>query len=373
MKKLAIISMICLLLIIFTGCDVTTELNQRTIVQAIGIDYDELTQRYNVVLQYYSPTASSGEGATRISGDNVKISVSEADTIIDAISDGATKNGKENFYGHCEFVIIGKSLAEKGIKHVTSFLDGDFMIRSNIKLLIAETTAEQVLKTKINENIMPVQAIDTILSETQTKTQRKNINYYKIASVLNNKSGDVAIPIISIEQDDGKSSFLADKMAIFKDQNMVAVLDRAEALGGYFLRNETGNTVLSLSEGGSEKAVEIFYSDCVIGYKDGAFTAEISCKAFVRQIYPENIATADIEKEMQRGAEAKITEYCVGAYSKAVKQNGSDIFNLKKTLLVKNNAEFVQNEADIENFLKNADFKINVTVNIDRSGVLKTQ
>ena len=119
-KKMGLF-LITALLFLCSGCIPSVELNERAIVQAIGVD--TVKGGYRVSLQIFSP--GGGDGPTEINAgqQNAKMITAEGKTISDAIQQATLEQGRQIFYGHNRLLVIGESTVKKGISDILPFFN----------------------------------------------------------------------------------------------------------------------------------------------------------------------------------------------------------------------------------------------------------
>ena len=160
-KKMGLFLVIALLFLC-SGCIPSVELNERAIVQAIGVD--SVKGGYRVSLQIFSP--GGGDGPTEIDAgqQNAKMITAEGKTISDAIQQATLEQGRQIFYGHNRLLVIGESTVKKGISNILPFFNSGYQSRPSINVMAAEGTAEGILSANIQQGIIPAESLEKMVA-----------------------------------------------------------------------------------------------------------------------------------------------------------------------------------------------------------------
>ncbi|WP_088068009.1 Ger(x)C family spore germination protein [Gottfriedia luciferensis] len=125
-----------ILTVILSGCSNYKELNQISIVLAMGVDYLPKEKKYEMILQILNPssiaTQSGSQGVPIISLED------KGKTISEAARNVTKKGSRTNIYSHIALVVIGETLArEKSLNYIFDVFERDSKIRVNIPVVIA--------------------------------------------------------------------------------------------------------------------------------------------------------------------------------------------------------------------------------------------
>ena len=90
--KLLLIPVCCLL---FSGCIKIVNLQDRAIVQGVGVDYED--GQYLVTMQIFSSDGSGGQTIIDSSKQNAKVITCRGKTISEAVEDTSISQGKDFF------------------------------------------------------------------------------------------------------------------------------------------------------------------------------------------------------------------------------------------------------------------------------------
>src|SRR5207253_4416944 len=133
MNRVICIFLMFLLLISFlTGCWSSKELNELSIVTALGIDKTE--NGYLVSAQIINP----GEIAGKTSSGRTEVIrfMKSGNTILEAIRKLATDSPRKIYVSHLRVVVFGEKLAREGIGKTLDILSRDHEMRSDFYLMV---------------------------------------------------------------------------------------------------------------------------------------------------------------------------------------------------------------------------------------------
>lgn len=123
-------------LLFVQSCLPSVELNERAIVEAVGID--KINGEFVVSVEYYDPDANNPENL-----QTAFIKASE-NSISLAISEINSKINKQLYFGHNNIIVVGKDAAKKDINSILEFFDFEPQTKSDICVFIADN-AEQIV------------------------------------------------------------------------------------------------------------------------------------------------------------------------------------------------------------------------------------
>ncbi len=257
MAKRLIASLCAVLLLVLGGCIPSTELNERAIVQAIGVDRVE--GGYRVTLQIFSPNGNGQEGVD-ISEQNAKIISADGKTISEAIHIATLKQGKQIFYGHNRLLIIGRQAAEEGITEILPFFNGGYQARPNIDVMLADSTAEDILSANIQQGILPAESLQNMIDNYTQNGSVLKTRLIDMVEAYYDGSDSIALPLIKVtEKMDGNGA--SEKKEESVEKSHVVMLDGTAVLtdgklAGYLNENETRGLVWILDK--LEKTLLVF-------------------------------------------------------------------------------------------------------------------
>lgn len=259
MKKIIMLFFITLLL---GGCYDYKELNDMSIISAIGVDYDN--GLYEVTLEI---TNSSKDGSSTEIETNVvsakNINISKAFDMVKNMTD------KEVYLEHVELLVIGKGLAQAGVNDVFDYIIRDTTINSNYFVVVCDNVND-LLGTKLENKSVSSVVVDTI-SYTQDDTKIDDLDIL-VSKYITGKE-DIALPCVYFEDD----NLLYRDVAYFDRDKMVGLIDNKMYS---FLVLDTKN-MLFTSKGNT---FSISNKDVSMEVKDNKIVIDIKVDGLIKEV-----------------------------------------------------------------------------------------
>lgn len=139
MRKWLILMAAGALSVLLTGCMGAVPIDQRMLVQAVGIDWQE--GQYQVTLQIFSPARKEGEST----GQEVCSAVGE--DLAECMRGIRLETGQELFLGNCRLVILSEPAASERTAEVVDYLLSDHELRPGTPLYLTEGEAAALLES----------------------------------------------------------------------------------------------------------------------------------------------------------------------------------------------------------------------------------
>ena len=221
MKRI-ILLIICLFLL--CGCYDYQELNDMSIVSAIGVDYVDDNYIVNLEITKSSKDGSSTEIETKIfSGKNKNI--------VEAFTEAKNMSDKAVYMEHVELLILGKGLAEKGFSPVIDYIIRDTTINNNYFMVVVDDL-NQIFDIKLENQSTSEVIVDTV-EYYLDKTSIDDLDI--IASNLLNDKQDIAIPYITLNEENIEFKEIAYKLYNNKAYTILKPVEYLEELEPYGL------------------------------------------------------------------------------------------------------------------------------------------
>lgn len=344
MKKIAALILAILCMVSFTSCTGATQLDDRLIIQGIGIDVDG--GEYLATIMYLDTDNKRDEAP------GTGVIYSNGKTVMDALTNAVSQSGKEPLYGQNLFLIIGSTLAKQGIGNAMNFFANFYESRPTISIFISTTSAKNIMSTPgVTATI-----IDK-LGETETASGRIILSNLKdfISDNLNKTSQ----PKTALIEREGDSVYTSGT-AIFKNDKLVGMLSYEETLGALIILNDTkvASEVVTL-EG---EDVSFSISNCKTKIKtyisNSMLEFDIDIKAKV-DIYELNEFKESIKKDIEK----RVQNICDYAIEKCIKEYSADIFGFGKRVL-QTDEDYYENVDDWEGVLKGARYNTSVEIEL---------
>lgn len=266
MKKY-LLSLIPLFLLLLFGCSAgnTTEINDRLIIEAIGIDITGKDD-FRITVQALD-SISSGSGDTSANGDNITRSYCfYGDTVADAISEISAKTGLIPLFSQMRIILLGEKVVREKLNEALDYFIRENTARNDVLIAAASGEAKDITDADLGSNIIGGKIVEDILYSDISGNISYAVPLYKFISRLLSDTDCAYCPLMSTIADEVNKEFrmpAVSGLLIFgNDGNII------------FVGKEQSKTVLLLN-GVSDKALFTVKTD------DGIFslrTADIKTK-----------------------------------------------------------------------------------------------
>ena len=379
-----------------TGCLSPIQLNRQAIVQSIGIDYAD--DRYRLTFQIYSPASEAGSGISA-SADNAKLITADGKTVSEALQKGTRMQGKELFLGQNRILVIGFGAAKHSLAEAISYLGTTGNSRQNAHVLISSTTAESILSQKLNQGILPAEALEHLTENAFANGLARTVRLFELRKTLSIRHESAALPVISVKEEgeptaakpeqsgqngdsepkiESVSALEIGGTAIFSDDVFRGFLDAAQTRGMLWIRGEVENTAVAVDLPLDVTAsVRIHHAESkLIPINTGeklAFSLSIICDATKEDSFAAEAAYHKDEQkllhDMSRAAEAVIREECRSVFEGAARNQLCDFLNLGNILWQRDPALFSRLREEWNSHMSEIELTTDVKVRINRVGI----
>ena len=335
MKKILLIFIILFL----TGCYDYMEINDLGFITAIGIDYEEDT--YKATFEMLDDS------------DDIQKIKSESKTISNLFDNISLIISKVPDYHHLKTVIISKSVAQNHLKELTDFLIRSPEIRNEFLLVVCEGTSPLELFKKDSKKSIG----EKIAKLIKTSKNQTNISYDRsfedILEKLLNKKMEATASVITLENDE----ITLKGIGLFKGYNYKYFLDTKKSSLLNILNKENTNYSIFIEN----METKIYESNVKYDFKENSVTININAKAKIienttQMDLKDNKNYLIIEKKLN-----KVLENDLNDLINNLKDNNIDSINL-------NDRQYKKTRKNRNNYLKNADIKINIDTKINWKG-----
>ncbi|MGG0288156.1 Ger(x)C family spore germination protein [Peribacillus butanolivorans] len=273
MKRSYTMFIILIVVLLFTtGCWNRRELNELAITLAIGLDRTKDGQ-YLVTAQVVNPgelaTGKSGGGSD---GSPTIIYQAKGETVFEAIRKMTKESPRKIYPSHLRVLVIGESLAKKGIGKPLDLLSRDWELRSDFYIVIAKgMKAEEILKVPTSlEKIPANQIFDTLKVSATAWSATSFVSLDDlIANIVSEGKQPVLTGIQADIKGDEETSLSKQNgemidpparlkftgLAVFNDDKLVGWLNEKQSKTYTVITNKEKSTVVNISCPKGGKAV----------------------------------------------------------------------------------------------------------------------
>lgn len=368
MKTLKTAAALVLLLVFCTGCMNPVRINQRAIIQGIGIDLEE--GEYLLTLQIFDPQGGGSQTAVDVGKSNSLIVQAKGVTIAEALETVSLKQGKQVFYGQNKLIVLGSEAAHGGLGEVLRFFGASMQSRPNVDLVVAQGRAAEVLEAKINQSVMPVLAIKSMLDNEKVNGEiLRGPLMHAIASQENGSTG-CAMPLVAKSGGGENEAVELLGTAVFRQGVLAGAVGPRETRGILWLRGEVQKTQMVVEAGELGRlSLRVISAETTVhpSLVNGVPHFTVRCK--VKSHVAENLAGGALTeraREIEERQAAAIRAEMEAALAACLAGFQSDVFGLANLLQKYEPEWFAQNEAEYEQQLPAFRFALDVTCELMR-------
>lgn len=354
-----------------SGCVPHTELNEKAIILAIGIDYKD--DMFKVNFQYYNPTGIGGRTLVDNSQPNVMTSKGEGENIYAALEDAAFRCGRELMLGVTQIIVIGEDAAKYSVGKVMEFSKSFFQSHPDMLVTVAEGDAEELMKVKFSEGIVSTQKLKFLLTNAEKSGISGLPNAIELFTALQTNRKSAALPrlrLIGNESDDseeGKAIEISGGVLI-NEGKAVRNVD-IEVMSGLEIlccKTETGTVTVEYE--GEKISVGLVNIKTKIkpSFEDGRLVFTVDLTSGGRFLVTPQGTYEENNRELEILCGDEIIKRMKAAVKQTVFECGADPFLLEKTVRHYNYKLWKDVEENFGEYLKNARFKFGAHIEIDK-------
>lgn len=370
-KKLTAAALV-LSLLLLSGCVPHTELNEKAIVMAITIDYKD--EKYNVSFQYYNPTGIGGRTLVDNSQPNVLTADGEGENVYAALEDASFRCGRELMLGVTQLIIIGEEAAKYSVDKTMNFAKSFFQSHPDMLVTVAEGEAKDFMQVKFSEGIVSTQKLKFLLNNAEKSGIVSLPSALELFMSMETKLKSGTLPRLKLIEglksdasEDGKTLEISGGVLI-KDGKAVDNVD-IEVMSGLELlccKTQTGTVTVELEDEKISIGLVDIMTKIKPSFKDGRLMLDVSLTSGGRFLITPSGTFEEDNNKVEKMCEDMIIQRMKSAVEQTVYEYGADPFMLEKTIRHYDYKLWKQIEGDFENYLKNAEFKFDAKIEIDK-------
>lgn len=368
------VTFILFFMLILSGCWDKTEVDDLSIVMAIGIDLKD-NHLYEVTLQVAKPGAfGKGESGTR--GDKGFITVShEGKTISEAVLKFYTSAPRRIYWGHNKIVVFGKKLSKRGIKDVLDWVERVEGLRFSTYIFTTPYTAKEILALNYSLEKIPSMAMQSNIRIRYKYLAEftPTINVFIERMLTHNK--------VSFATNLGKNGNNLEifGIGVYKDGRLISYLNNDQTQDIMRLYDRVkGGIILVPCKKNSQK-----YTSFEILSEKATLTPEIKGKKIIYHLKidakgiiestqcGEKIMTKERTRQLEREINKEIKKGVLKVINLAQKELKTDILNYDEFLKKKKPREWPKFEKNWDKIFPTIETKIVVNSSIKRSSWVK--
>lgn len=358
---------------LLTGCVPHTELNEKAIVMAIGIDYEE--EKFNITFQYYNPTGLGGRTLVDNSQPNVLTAKGTGENVYGALEDASFRCGRELMLGVTQIIVIGEDAAKYSVDRVINFTKSFFQSHPDMLITVAEGKACDLMQVKFSEGTVSTQKLKFMLTNAEKSGIVSLPSALDLFIALQTKQKSACLPRLRLI-DDGKSDASQDGKTIeiaggvlIKDGKAVDETD-IEVMSGLEILcciTQTGTVTVDYNEEKISVGLVDIKTKIKPSMENERLVLNVKLTSAGRYLIdPYGSYVDNDNKEIEKLCGEQLISRMEKAIKETVLKHGTDVFILEKTIRHYDYKLWKSIEDDFEEYLKNAEFRIDTSIDIDK-------
>ncbi len=355
-----------------SGCVPHTELNEKAIILAIGVDYKE--EKYKVIFQYYNPTGIGGRTLVDNSQPNVLTSKGEGDNVYAALEDAAFRCGREMMLGVTQFIVIGKEAAEHSVEKVMDFTKSFFQSHPDMLVTVAEEEAEKVLEVKFSEGIVSTQKLKFLLTNAEKSGIVALPNALELFTSLQTVRQSSALPRLRLldstqsdASEDGKTLEISGGVLISEGKAVDEVdIEVMSGLRILSCKTETGTVTVDYKDEKISVGLVNIKTTIKPSFENDQLVFTVDLRSGGRFLSPPKGRYENENDELEKLCGDAVIKRMESAVKQTVFKYGADPFLLEKTIRHYDYNLWKKVEKNFGEYLKNAKFKFSSHIEIDK-------
>ncbi len=345
-----IFSIICLA---FTSC--TTELYEKNMIKAVGIDKGE--DGYEITVRYYPLDSDLSEE---------KNASAQGASVYEALNKLTLTTGKEQMYSKTSFIIIEDEVAKEGIDDVIDFFIRYFRSRPTVNVYISTPSASEILNTEIDGKLIPSDMINSYTENPENVGKTVSSTIMELISENLGANENSILPLL--DKTDGE--IICSRSLALKDYKTVLELSEEETKGFLMSAGEYIKGSMDVSDTNDNKiSVELYVNSSTLKSVSVGDNLELDLNVFA-EIAVVSVPLLDIDlsyNEIEEAVNVEIQNLIKSTIDKSHKNN-VDILDLSYYLYMNETDYYRENSENLMDELKTAKININVQSKITRIG-----
>lgn len=331
------------MLICLTGCWNSRELNTIGIVAGIGIDKGAKPDYLDMTVQLVKTSelkAQSGKGGGSGGRSDAYVNIySTGRDPIDILRQFTHQTNRKIYLPHNEVIILGKDMAEAGVKNVLDVFMRDHEARMTVEIIVSREKAASVLEVQPQLGKITALEISQLLDVQTATSESAKISLFEFATCLASKTCCPVAPLIETKKIKDKDVIYLTDFAVFKGDKLAGELDKKESRGFLWAMNKVKSGI-----------VEVNLENRYNGEKELADIEIIKAKGKIKPVVKENgeiyvnvminevgsiaskkgndnFATRETKRIIEKAQEEVIKQEVLSAFKKSQELN-CDIFGI---------------------------------------------
>lgn len=330
------------------------ELNERLIIEAIGIDYEDGI--YRVTIEGLDSFSAGSENSSISAPSLTKCYMFQGETIGMAMNSISVVTGQIPLFSQARILLVGLSAAKEKLSEILDFFRREYTTRTDILFAVTEGAAEDTVSADFGKNISAGNILEAAVHSSEYTGRSCRTPLYRFLNSVMGESDNAFCPVIGTKENSftGQKEVKLSGTAVFGKDGTVRILSPEDTLGMMIISDEIDNGDFTVETDTGTATLEII--DCKTKnktlIKDGKvyFLTETRLSCDIPEFQSEDfrgLTKTDTEKLSEEAAKT-VTEIICNTLRKTVYDENFDIFHIGRAVNLKNHGfyrdVFIKNE-----------------------------
>ncbi len=348
------------------------DISNRLIIQGIGIDCEK-DGMYTVTIQAINTSVQSAS-ANNDTDQTVKVYQVTDKTIYSAIKSIIEFEGKVPLYSQNRVIVIGKEIADAGIKSVIDFFVRDADVGPSVYIAMAEDRASDILSATVEGEIIPKNIEQAIMS-SEYEPEIFKLELYELVNRYKDDNSCFAMPVLTkIEESEEQVNVQVKETAIFKNGKYRTSISRRETVMLNFLYNNMYNGDLTFDVNDDKATLSITNAKTVTNVKREGdslrFDIKVNVDADIAE-FNNGLKSAMDSKELddiRNAAEESLKRQLLNLLNKMYGDSTCDVVGYSRLVLRKIPNFYREQKENLDTVLKQSQYDVEVNITLRRTG-----
>jgi len=208
-KTIVFLNLIVIIsLLLLSGCWDRDELEDLAMVQALGIDYLPEEEKFEVTLSVIRPAdlgAGGMEGGIEGEIEPTRTITTRGDTISVALEQQNAFLPRRTYYAHNDIVIVGETLAKRGLHHILDRLVRERDTRLTLNMFVTSEDVKDLMRSGSRLEMSLPEEIRDMKQRTNQRSLRPEVNQLDFVRYLLAGGRDPYLPLLEVREEEPTS------------------------------------------------------------------------------------------------------------------------------------------------------------------------
>ena len=327
-------------LLFLTACNEIeiVELNERLIIEAIGIDFED--GRYKVTIEGLDSFTAGSESSSISAPSLTKCYLFEGETIGMAMNSISVITGQIPLFSQARILILGLGTAKEKLSEVLDFFRREYTTRTDILLAVAKNKASDVVSADFGQNVSAGNVLQAAVQSYRHTGRSTKTPLYRFLNSVMGETDSAYCPLVDIKDNaygKGKEVLLSGTVIFAKDGE-ARIISPESTFALMLLNNKTENGDITVTTEKGTATIEIIDSNTKTSVEIRDNKAVFHFSLMLRCDIPEfqsehfkGLSKSDTELIAQSTAQ-KVTEHICNVLYETLYENNLDIFSFGRRI-----------------------------------------